>query len=66
MKKLEEDVQDCADFISQEANAGFNRRVLGFERLRTLLGLYELPVRLYGSCACGIVVKNSDVDIAVD
>lgn len=66
VRKLEEDVLECADWISEEANTFFQQRVLSFERLRCLLALYDLPIQLYGSCACGIAVKNSDVDIAVD
>lgn len=66
MNKLEQDILDCSDWISDTANEFFERRVLAFERIQSLLHLYEIPVKLYGSCASGIAIKNSDVDIAID
>jgi non-canonical poly(A) RNA polymerase PAPD5/7 len=30
------------------------------------LQYYNIPIRLFGSCASGIAVKNSDIDIAID
>lgn len=66
MNKLEQDITDCSDWISDNANDFFERRVLAFKRVESLLQLYEVPVKLYGSCASGIAIENSDVDIAID
>jgi len=31
-----------------------------------MLTLWKVPIKLFGSCASGITIKNSDIDIAVD
>lgn len=31
-----------------------------------MLGMWKIPIKLFGSCASGITIKNSDIDIAVD
>ena len=31
-----------------------------------MLGMWKVPIKLFGSCASGITIKNSDIDIAVD
>ena len=31
-----------------------------------MLQYYSIPIKLFGSCASGIAVKNSDIDIAID
>ncbi|MFM7855008.1 MAG: nucleotidyltransferase domain-containing protein [Flammeovirgaceae bacterium] len=31
-----------------------------------MLSYYNIPIKLFGSCANGIAVKNSDIDIAID
>ena len=31
-----------------------------------MLQFYSIPIKLFGSCASGIAVRNSDIDIAVD
>lgn len=31
-----------------------------------MLGMWQIPIKLFGSCASGITIKNSDIDIAVD
>lgn len=36
-----------------------------FERIQYLLHLYSIDIKLFGSCANGIAIKNSDIDIAV-
>lgn len=28
--------------------------------------MWKIPIKLFGSCASGITIKNSDIDIAVD
>ena len=30
------------------------------------MGLYSIPIKLFGSCASGIAIKSSDIDVAVD
>lgn len=30
------------------------------------MGVYGIPIKLFGSCANGIAIKNSDIDIAFD
>lgn len=64
-RKLDKDVLECVDKISEEANSYFDSRVLGFERLSYILSLCGISIKLYGSCACGIAVKNSDIDAAI-
>ena len=44
----------------------YYRRLLAFERVQAIFYIYNLPVKLFGSCANGIAIKNSDVDIAID
>ena len=55
-----------SDTISEEANEYFQRRIVAFERIQFLLNHYSIPIKLFGSCANGIAVKNSDIDIAID
>lgn len=31
-----------------------------------MLNIWQIPIKLFGSCASGITIKNSDIDIAVD
>lgn len=33
--------------------------------MQFLLSYYSVPIELFGSCASGIAIKNSDIDIAV-
>jgi non-canonical poly(A) RNA polymerase PAPD5/7 len=40
--------------------------VVAFERIQFLLSFYNISIRLFGSCASGIAINNSDIDIAVD
>lgn len=40
--------------------------MLAFERLKYLFEFYGIFIKLYGSCACGIAIENSDLDVAVD
>lgn len=55
-----------SDKTSEEANRYHERRVIAFERIQYLLAFYNISIRLFGSCASGIAIKNSDIDIAVD
>ena len=55
-----------SDQISEEANKYYERRIIAFERIQFLLQFYSIPIKLFGSCANGIAVKNSDIDIAID
>ena len=64
--KIDRDILEYSDRISERANSYFERRVLAFERLKYLLEWYGIEIRLYGSCACGIAIENSDLDVAVD
>jgi predicted nucleotidyltransferase len=40
--------------------------VIAFQRIQFLLQYYNVPIKLFGSCASGIAVRNSDIDIAID
>lgn len=40
--------------------------MIAFQRIQFLLQFYSIPIKLFGSCASGIAVRNSDIDIAVD
>ena len=31
-----------------------------------MLECYGVPIKVFGSCANGIAIKNSDIDIAID
>jgi len=55
-----------SDIISEEANQYYERRIVAYERIQFLLQYYSVPIKLFGSCANGIAVKNSDIDIAID
>lgn len=39
---------------------------MAYERIQFILGMWKIPIKLFGSCASGITIKNSDIDIAVD
>jgi DNA polymerase sigma len=52
--------------INEEANEFYERRVIAYERIQFMLGVWKIPIKLFGSCASGITIKNSDIDIAVD
>lgn len=43
-----------------------NARLIAFERVKFILQIYNIPIKLFGSCANGIAIKNSDIDIAID
>ena len=62
--KLNQDIVDYCDSISDEANEYHVRRMVAFERIQSVL--HQLPIKLFGSCANGITIKNSDIDIAID
>ena len=66
MNKVEDDIINCSNLISENANLHFEQRVLAFERIQNILHVYQIPVTLYGSCASGIAIEQSDVDIAID
>jgi DNA polymerase sigma len=66
ISKLNEELQEISDRISEEANEYHDRRVIAFQRIQFLLQYYNVPIKLFGSCASGIAVRNSDIDIAVD
>ena len=38
---------------------------MAFERIQFLLSFYYIQIELFGSCASGIAIQNSDIDIAV-
>ncbi len=55
--KLNSDIQDFADEISEKANLFFDRKVEAFSRLEYLFEAYfETEIHLYGSLACGLAV----------
>ena len=62
---ITEELQEFADKISQEANLYHDRRMVAFERIQFLLSFYYVQIELFGSCASGIAIQNSDIDIAV-
>lgn len=64
LSKLNEELQEISDKISEEANEFHDRRIIAFQRIQCLLPYIE--IRLFGSCASGIAVRNSDIDIAID
>jgi DNA polymerase sigma len=39
--------------------------MVAFERVQFLLSFYYVNIELFGSCANGIAIQNSDIDIAV-
>lgn len=60
------DIKEFINFVANEANTYHNARVVAFERIRFILECYGIPIKLFGSCANGIAIKNSDIDIAID
>lgn len=52
--------------IASEANFYHDARVVAFERIKFVLECYGVPIKVFGSCANGIAIKNSDIDIAID
>jgi predicted nucleotidyltransferase len=60
------DLQEYSDLINEEANQFYERRIISYERIQFILGLWNIPIKLFGSCASGITIKNSDIDVAVD
>ena len=40
--------------------------MIAYERLQFMLMVWGIPIKLFGSCASGIAIKNSDIDVAVD
>ena len=65
-KKIFNNIVECSDAISKEANYYHTARAVAFERIRFILQFYNIPIKLFGSCANGIAIKNSDIDIAID
>jgi predicted nucleotidyltransferase len=39
--------------------------MLAFQRIAAVLRLYAITCKLFGSCASGIAIKDSDIDIAI-
>jgi predicted nucleotidyltransferase len=63
---LNSQIQEYSDLINEEANEFYDRRLIAYERIQFILGMWKIPIKLFGSCASGITIKNSDIDIAVD
>lgn len=40
--------------------------MLAFERISAIFRLYNVQCRLFGSCASGITIQESDIDIAIN
>jgi DNA polymerase sigma len=59
-------VLECTDLISEVSNKFHEKRVLAFERISAILRLYGVSCKLFGSCASGITIKDSDIDIAIN
>jgi len=62
---ITEELQEFADKVSEEANLYHGRRMVAFERIQFLLSFYYVQIELFGSCASGIAIQSSDIDIAV-
>lgn len=63
--KIETDLNDFAYILSEKANTYFKYRQVAFNRVQHVLQPYGVSLLLFGSCANGIALEKSDVDIAV-
>jgi predicted nucleotidyltransferase len=65
-RKIEENIIKLSEEIFQEAREYEDQRALAFDRIQVLLFMHKVGIRLYGSCANSIAIKNSDIDIAIE
>lgn len=65
-EKLKGDLTEMADSISELANSYSNYRLVAFNRMAYLLNAYGVSIKIFGSCATGLALANSDIDLAVD
>jgi|JI6StandDraft_1071083.scaffolds.fasta_scaffold120438_1 DNA polymerase sigma len=63
--KLESDLEEFADKLSDRANLHFKHREVSFNRLQHTLKPYGVELLLFGSCANGLALERSDVDVAL-
>jgi len=63
--KLENDLEEFADMLSDRANLHFKHREVSFNRLQHTLRPYGVDLLLFGSCANGLALERSDVDVAL-
>lgn len=53
------------DYISETSNKYYERRLLAYERIIAIFRFYGVSCQAYGSCASGLTIKESDVDVAI-
>lgn len=57
---------EVADSISEIANSYSPYRLVAFNRIQYLLSALGISIKIFGSCATGLALANSDIDLAVD
>lgn len=63
--KLEDDLEEWTNSISESANKLHEARVKAYRRVMEFFGIFSVKTKLFGSCACGIAIDSSDVDMAI-
>lgn len=63
--KLELDLEEFGNILSEKANKYFKHREIAFNRIQYILQPYRVGLHLFGSCCNGIALEKSDVDIAI-
>lgn len=66
MDKQRNDLVEVADSISECANSYGPYRMVAFNRILYLLRAWSVGIKVFGSCATGLALANSDIDVAVD
>lgn len=66
LEKQRNDLIEVADSISECANSYGPYRFVAFHRIQYLLSSWGVSIKIFGSCATGLALANSDIDLAVD
>ena len=62
---MEDDLEECTNLISEQANKWHDARVKAYRRVSSIFNNCGIGTKLFGSCACGLAIGCSDVDIAI-
>ena len=62
--KIVNDLQEFGDIIGEKANSYQKYRLVAFNRVQCIMGL-DVELILFGSCANGLMIERSDLDIAI-
>ena len=56
---------DFGDIIAEKANSFQKYRLVAFNRIQYCLSGFQVHLILFGSCANGLMIEKSDVDVAI-